>query len=362
MTSIETSTPPAGEFSAPPTVKSSKLRRAKTQTPKSKAGKPASSRTKVPKPREAKVKSTRLPRRAPASPPSNFADLHDRRIAYTEHEGTGPVYLLIHGIGGCQSDWQLAVDRLVAANQHVITVDLPGHGDSVKDRGDYSLGAMASVLRDLLDHLGHEHAILVGHSLGGGVALQFIYQFPNRCNGLILVCSGGLGTETPTWLRAATLPGSRVVFAAIGSDTTTNSLLWACRQLKRVGIEPQMLNPQMVEKLSEFGDPDARSAFLATLRSVVDVSGQRVTALGKLSAIDDLPVLLIWGARDPVIPLHHGERAAEIIPNSELVVFPRIGHEPHIEDPDRFAQLLRDFSQRVSAPTDSPLPTHAAQH
>lgn len=298
-------------------------------------------------------KPTRKPRRVVADVTGTFADLHDRRISYTEHPGTGPVYLLVHGIGGSQTDWRLVSERLAMTGQHFITVDLPGHGKSAKGKGDYSLGAMASVLRDLLDHLGHDHAIIVGHSLGGGVALQFTYQFPGRCIGLILVCSGGLGTETPTWLRAATLPGSRVVFAAIGSNTTANSLLWTCRQLARVGVEPQMLNPQVVEKLSEFGDPDTRNAFLATLRSVVDASGQRVTALGKLTALEQLPVLLIWGARDPVIPLHHGETAAEIIPNSELVVFPRIGHEPHVEDPDRFAQLLRDFEVRLE-PSEQP--------
>ncbi|HAM21457.1 MAG TPA: alpha/beta hydrolase [Actinobacteria bacterium] len=309
---------------------------------------------KVTRSAPAKQADVRSQRRLKAENEATFAVLHDRRIAYTEHLGAGPVYLLVHGIGGSQTDWTAVTTRLVASGQHVITVDLPGHGLSAKDRGDYSLGAMASVLRDLLDHLGHRQAILVGHSLGGGVAMQFTYQFPERCNGLILVCSGGLGTETPKWLRAATLPGSRLIFAAIGSDKTTNSLLWGCRQLARVGIEPQLVNPQMVEKLSEFGDPDAREAFLSTLRSVVDVSGQRVTALGKLSSMEDLPVLLIWGARDPVIPLHHGERAAEVIPNSELVVFPRIGHEPHVEDPDRFAQLLRDFQHRVVIADDSP--------
>ncbi len=300
------------------------------------------------------TKATHVQRRLGRGATESFAELHDRRIAYVEHRGTGPVYLLVHGIGGSKADWQAVAARLSATGQHFITLDLPGHGSSAKGKGDYSLGAMASVLRDLLDHLGHEHAVIVGHSLGGGVALQFTYQFPGRCNGLILVCSGGLGTETPTWLRAATLPGSRVVFAAIGSDTTTNSLLWTCRQLARVGIEPQMLNPQIVAKLAEFGDPETRTAFLATLRSVVDVSGQRVTALGKLAALNDLPVLLIWGGRDPVIPLKHGEHAAEILPNSELVVFPRIGHEPHVEDPGRFAQLLRDFAVRVDAYSSEP--------
>lgn len=325
--------------------------RTKPRAKAPKATKPA----KAPKPPKAAkpAKASRAPRRTPENVTGSFADLHDRRIAYTEHRGDGPVYLLVHGIGGSQADWQLAAKRLANTGQHFITVDLPGHGASAKGKGDYSLGAMASVLRDLLDHLGHDHAVIVGHSLGGGVALQFTYQFPGRCIGLILVCSGGLGTETPTWLRAATLPGSRAVFAAIGSDTTTNSLLWTCRQLARVGIEPQMLNPQMVEKLSEFGDAETRTAFLATLRSVVDASGQRVTALGKLAALEQLPVLLIWGARDPVIPLKHGEHANELLLNSELVVFPRIGHEPHVEDPDRFAQLLRDFSVRVSVPQGS---------
>lgn len=305
------------------------------------------------------AKPTRTPRRTQIDLSRSYAELHDRRIAYSETVGDGPVYLLVHGIGGSQSDWESVTQRLSASGQHFITVDLPGHGSSAKGKGDYSLGAMASVLRDLLDHLGHEHAIIVGHSLGGGVALQFTYQFPGRCNGLILVCSGGLGTETPAWLRAATLPGSQVVFAAIGSVKTTNSLLWTCRQLSRVGIEPQMLNPLMVEKLSEFGDPDTRNAFLATLRSVVDASGQRVTALGKLTALGQLPVLLIWGARDPVIPLKHGEHAAGIIPNAELVVFPRIGHEPHVEDPDRFAQLLCDFAVRVDVDVDDIEPVAA---
>lgn len=313
---------------------------------------PKASKSKTPKGKTPRVKATREPRRN-GDITGTFADLHDRRIAYTEHLGTGPVYLLVHGIGGSQSDWQLVAQRLADSGQHFITVDLPGHGASAKGKGDYSLGAMASVLRDLLDQLGYEHAVIVGHSLGGGVALQFTYQFPGRCIGLILVCSGGLGTETPTWLRAATLPGSRAVFAAIGSDTTTNSLLWTCRQLARVGIEPQMLNPQTVEKLAEFGDADTRTAFLATLRSVVDASGQRVTALGKLASLHDLPVLLIWGARDPVIPVKHGEHAHEILQNSELVVFPRIGHEPHVEDPDRFARLLCDFTARVTVPQDS---------
>jgi len=277
----------------------------------------------------------------------SHATLHDRTIAYYEWAGTGSAYLLVHGIGGQASDWHKVIPELVNRGHYVVAVDLPGHGASGKDRGDYSLGAIASVLRDLLAHLGLDKVVIVGHSLGGGIAMQFHYQFPSACEGLVLVCSGGLGVETPPWLRAATLPGAEYVFAGLGSKKTANSLRWMTRQMGRIGIEPQTLTPESLDRLRRFGDRPTRTAFLATLRSVVDVTGQRVTALGKLEAIGDTPVLLIWGAHDPVIPVSHAYRAAQIIPNSELVVFPRIGHEPHIEDPVRVAELLSSFQHRV---------------
>jgi pimeloyl-ACP methyl ester carboxylesterase len=278
----------------------------------------------------------------------NHAELHDRSIAYYEWAGTGSAYLLVHGIGGRASDWHKVIPELVNRGHYVVAVDLPGHGNSGKDPGDYSLGAIASVLRDLLAHLDMDQVVIVGHSLGGGVAMQFHYQFPNSCEGLVLVCSGGLGVETPPWLRAATLPGAEFVFAGIGSEKAHNSLSWMTRQMAKVGVEPQTLTPESLGRLRRFGDRSTRRAFLSTLRSVVDVSGQRVTALGKLEAIGDTPVLLIWGAHDPVIPVSHGYRAAQIIPNSELVVFPRIGHEPHVEDPVRVAELLSRFQDRVA--------------
>ena len=180
--------------------------------------------------------------------------------------------------------------------------------------------------------------------------MQFAYQFPTRYLGLVLVCAGGLGVETPFWLRAASLPGSELVFAGIGSKRTNRSLLFLRRALRKVGVDPQTLSPDAVDRLREFGDPMARRAFLSTLRSVIDIRGQRVSAVGKIQALGDTPVLLIWGAVDPVIPLHHAEAAADLIPNCELVVFPRIAHEPHIEDPERVTRLLLEFPNR--------LPTH----
>jgi len=237
------------------------------------------------------------------------------------------------------------VGLLADRGVELIAVDLPGHGRSSKGRGDYSLGAMASTLRDLLDHLGVQRCVLVGHSLGGGVALQFAYQFPQRIERLVLVASGGLGPETSPLLRAASLPGSELVLPLIANRRTLSAMTWVGDTLARVGARPQFLSEDSVATLREFADPQARGAFLATLRSVVDISGQRVSAVSKLPVAAHLPVLLVWGDRDLIIPMEHGRQASELLPDGTLVVFPGAGHEPHRFDPQRFADLIVAFSE-----------------
>lgn len=281
--------------------------------------------------------------------------LHDRDIAYLDVAGPGETVLLIHGIGGGADDWAKTIPLLTQRGHRVVAIDLPGHGGSDKGRADYSLGALASVVRDLVEYLECGPAIVVGHSLGGGVGMQFTYQFPSLSTGLVLICSGGLGDEVAPWLRAASLPGSQAVFAGIGSQRTNASLTWLTRHLSRIGIEPQTLTPESLDRLRRFGDTQTRNAFLATLRGVVDIRGQRVTALGKLQAIDNR-ILIIWGAVDPVIPVEHAYRAAEQIQHCELVVFPRIGHEPHIEDPVRVAALVDQFARETAAANGSAHP------
>jgi len=238
------------------------------------------------------------------------------------------------------------VPLLVEAGAHVVRVDLPGHGSSGKGRGDYSLGAIASTMRDLLDALGHERAVLVGHSLGGGVAMQFAYQFPQRCQGLVLVASGGLGREASLPLRAATLPGAGLVLPLITHERALVGMSWLGQALAVVGIRPHVLTEDAVHALRDLSDPDVQKAFLATLRSVVDVSGQRVSALSKLPATAHIPTLLVWGDQDPILPIQHGRDANALISGSRLVVFPGAGHEPHRHDPERFAELL--LQQRLA--------------
>jgi pimeloyl-ACP methyl ester carboxylesterase len=235
---------------------------------------------------------------------------------------------------------------LEAGDEHIIAVDLPGHGRSDKRRGDYSLGALASTLRDLLDHLDVSSATLVGHSLGGGIAMQFAYQFPQRTDRLVLVASGGLGEETFPLLRAATLPGSELVIRGLTHERTLGALDRLAGGLQTLRIRNDFVSDDTRTILRGLNESQARSAFLSTLRSVVDVSGQRVSAVDKLSAAAALPTLLIWGDRDPIIPVEHGQRAVELLPEGRLVVFLGAGHEPHRYDPVRFADLVLEFTGR----------------
>src|SRR3954451_12671374 len=135
--------------------------------------------------------------------------VHGNLVRYDEAgaDSGGPVVVLIHGIASRAAQCKGVMAEL-RRTCHVIAIDLLGHGESAKPRGDYSLGAQACGIRDLLAALGHDRITLVGHSLGGGIAMQFAYQFPERVERLVLVNSGGLGSEVSAWLRAASLPGS----------------------------------------------------------------------------------------------------------------------------------------------------------
>lgn len=266
--------------------------------------------------------------------------LHGRDIAYHEYPGTGDPYVLLHGVGSSADGWEEAASVLHARGAHVISVDLPGHGDSSKGPGDYSLGSLASAVRDLLAELELDQVVLVGHSLGGGVALQFIYQFPQWVSGLVLVSSGGLGPETSMALRLAAMPGSGLVLKATVNRRTVAAIGAVRRGVKRLGGPDRGMSDKAFEKLERLSVPEDRNTFLATLRSVVDFSGQRVSALEKLQVSATVPVLIVWGEMDTTIPVAHGEAAHALLPDSELVVFPDVGHEPHRGDAQRFADVL----------------------
>jgi pimeloyl-ACP methyl ester carboxylesterase len=267
--------------------------------------------------------------------------------------GSGPVLVLVHGIGDSSETWRPVIPRL-AERWTVIAPDLLGHGQSDKPRADYSIGGFANGLRDLLVLLGIPSATLVGHSLGGGVALQFAYQYPERCARLVLVSSGGLGSEVTPLLRIASLPGAELAIVL--------STLWPVRApaavLGRALTLLRLLDRADVDEIasvwSGLRDPATRGAFLRTLRGVVDVRGQSVTSRDRLYLAQSLPTLLVWGENDPIVPVAHAREVADELPGVRLEVVPGAGHMPHHTDPERFAGLVTEFLDRTEPTLHEP--------
>ncbi len=268
-------------------------------------------------------------------------NLHGERIAYRQ-AGSGPVIVLIHGITSSSETWQRVMPYL-ARRYTVLAPDLIGHGESAKPKGDYSLGAHASGIRDLLVALGHERASIVGHSLGGGIAMQFSYQFPERCERLVLVDSGGLGRDVSPLLRAATLPGSEVVLPLLAASRLLDAGRLAGRVLGRVGLRAGTDFEEIARGHATLADAAARAAFLHTLRAVVEPGGQRIDASSRLYLAREFPFLLIWGEHDSIIPAAHGRAAHERVPGSRLEVLGGSGHFPQLDEPERFLDVLSDF-------------------
>ncbi|MCU1623821.1 MAG: alpha/beta hydrolase fold protein [Frankiales bacterium] len=265
--------------------------------------------------------------------------VHGHEVRYAQAGTTGPVVALVHGIASRAAQWE-QVMAILGDRFRVIAPDLLGHGMSAKPRGDYSLGAQACGIRDLLASLGHDRVSLVGHSLGGGIAMQFAYQFPERVERLALVSSGGLGREVSVFLRAATLPGSELVLPVIAGSWVRS----AGRRLDQaVGrFVPAGLHEALVG-FGSLGDASTRSAFVHTARSVIDISGQRVDGRDRLYLAADLPLLVVWGAKDAILPVAHGRALAEQLPSARYEEFPRSGHFPHLTEPRRLGELIADW-------------------
>ncbi len=256
--------------------------------------------------------------------------------------GSGPPVLLIHGIGDDSSTWDEVIPSL--ARRHlVIAPDLLGHGQSAKPRADYSVAAYANGMRDLLGVLGIESVTLVGHSLGGGVAMQFAYQFPERTERMVLVASGGAGRGVSPVLRTATLPGAHLALASLrlpGARLAVSAAVGLLEHLDTgLGVDAADLR-RIVDALPDY---TARAAFIRTLRAVVDWRGQVVTMLDRCYLVRGMPTLLMWGSRDSVLPVGHPHKAHAAMPGSRLEIFDGAGHFPFRSDPARFVRLLEEF-------------------
>lgn len=278
------------------------------------------------------------------SPQEREILLHGQRVSYRETgRGEGPTVLLVHGLAASSRTWAPVFDAL-GGGLHVIAPDLLGHGTSEAPRsGDYSLGGYATGLRDLLAALDVERATIVGHSFGGGVAMQFAHQFPEFTERVVLVSSGGLGHDLTLALRAASLPGTELVLRSAASLTAPWMRRAAHRLAHRVGRVPRSDIDGVHTALETFADRGTRGAFVQTARGALEPSGQRLDGAQRLHLLEEVPVLLVGGNRDRVIPLAHTLAAHDRLPDSRLEVFDGAGHFPHAEQPARFVALLQDF-------------------
>jgi pimeloyl-ACP methyl ester carboxylesterase len=267
--------------------------------------------------------------------------IHGHRVCF-RLAGQGPLIVLIHGITGRSEQW-VPVIELLRERFTVLAPDMLGHGESAKPRGDYSLGAYAAGIRDILVGLDAEPATIVGHSLGGGIAMQLAYQHPEQCGRLVLMCSGGISRDVHPILRAASLPGSEIVLPLITHPRLLRVGQAFGRALGGLGLQA---GPDVAEGLrgyASLSDRHARAAFLHTIRGVIDPLGQRISALDRLYLAEAVPSMIVWGEHDPIIPAEHGRIAHEAMPGSRLELIPDAGHFPMVSDPIRIARILADF-------------------
>ena len=283
-----------------------------------------------------------------------YLELHGDRVAYRD-AGSGETSLLIHGMAGSSETWRAVIPQL-AKKYRVIAPDMLGHGQSDKPRGDYSLGAFAVWLRDLLDELGVTRATIVGQSLGGGVAMQFVYQHPDYCQRLVLISSGGLGPDVGWTLRLLSAPGAELILPVIAPKPVLNVGNKLRSWLSAAGIQSPR-GAEIWSAYSSLSDSQTRHAFLRTLRSVVDYRGQAVSALNRLHLTSQLPTMAIWGDKDQIIPLDHAYAAQAARPGSRLEVLAGVGHFPHVERPTDVVDLIDDFITTTTEMTSEPVDT-----
>jgi pimeloyl-ACP methyl ester carboxylesterase len=258
--------------------------------------------------------------------------------------GSGPPLLLVHGLGDSSLTWSHILPRL-ARHRTVIAPDLLGHGGSEQPRADYAVAAYACGMRDLLGVLGIDRVTVVGHSLGAGVAMQFAYQFPERCERLVIVGSGGIGPEVHPMLRLAAGPGAELALPLATSAPVRRALRLLAPVLRHTGGLGlgQHDFDYVLERYLALSSGTARRAFLRTLRAGVDLHGQVITMTDRSYLTAGLPTLIMWGAHDAVIPVAHAGLAHTTMPGSRLEIFEDAGHFPHHDAPERFVSVLEEF-------------------
>ena len=273
-------------------------------------------------------------------PDERTVDVNGLHARFLRAGEDGPPVVLIHGLGASAEIWSANIGAL-AANHRVFAPDLPGFGRTAVPPGmDFSPAAYSRFIRDFMTALGLGRAALVGHSLGGGVALRVTLDDPGRVDRLVLASSAGLGPDVSLPLRIASLPLFDRVFCRPPLPVFT-------RFLRRLVYDPAAITPEFARLYYDmFFQPGAVRAFTAVLRAVVTIRGARPgilepirEGLGTIAA----PVLILWGRRDRILPVGQAIEAAGRIPGARLHIFERCGHMPNVEYPGEFNRLVLAF-------------------
>lgn len=285
----------------------------------------------------------------PRVPEVQYLTIHGHRRAFVK-VGSGPALLLLHGLGCDHTTWAPVIEAL-SRRYTVIAPDLLGHGSSDKPRADYSVGGYANGMRDLLTVLGIDKVTVVGHSFGGGVAMQFAYQFPERTERLVLVAPGGIGREVTAAIRAISLPGFQLAMGLATKPGLLQAAKLGLRALAATGIPHVRDLDEVADIVQHLSDRQARAAITHVVRAVVDWRGQVVTMADRAYLTNAMPMCVIWGTDDMVIPASHADLAREIAPDATVEVVPNAGHFPHKDHPQRFVKIMNDFIRTTQPAT-----------
>lgn len=275
-----------------------------------------------------------------------YVTLHGKKRAYVM-KGSGPAVLLLHGLACDHRTWEPVIDQL-AEKYTVIAPDLLGHGLSDKPRADYTVGGYANGMRDLLTVLGIDKVSVVGHSFGGGVAMQFAYQFPERTQRMMLVASGGLGPEVTTLIKLIQVPGWFRVMGALTLPGVRHVETFALRAAAEHGAVGPLRKytrdlDEVADIVESWKDRRTRFAIRHLVRAVIDWQGQIVTMADRAYLTEAMPMAVVWGREDQVIPVRHASNASALAPDVQVEVLEDAGHFPHKDHPEEFARILDEF-------------------
>jgi pimeloyl-ACP methyl ester carboxylesterase len=272
-------------------------------------------------------------------PEDQYVQIGDYRIRYwAEGDGDSAV-ILLHGFGGYIENWLDNISAL-AQVRRVYAVDILGFGRSDKPILRSPVTHATKLIQAFMISQNIGRAVLVGESMGGGLALQFTLLYPEMVNRLVLADSGGLGKEAPLHLRIMSIP----ILGEIVSHPSREGLKTV---LSNIFYDQELINDERIEEGYQMASlPGAQRAQLHILRAMINVFGAKpdiyqfiTDHLGKI----EIPTLILWGAQDQVLPIAHAHFAMSKLPNAQLHIFDPCGHVPNIECAHEFNTVVADF-------------------